>query len=95
MAFNKNPWLVESIEAFSYYCCPECVFRTKEESFFQTHALQNHSQSTSLFHHYDTKSEEPSETGKGLILVLYEIQASQNRYIVLILHFYLTSSDRF
>ena len=71
MAFNKNPWLVESIEAFSYYCCPECVFRTKEESFFQTHALQNHSQSTSLFHHYDTKSEEPSETGKGLVLVFY------------------------
>ena len=52
MAFNKNPWMVESIESFSFYCCPECVFRSKEETFFQAHALQNHSQSTSLFHNY-------------------------------------------
>ena len=57
MAFNKNPWMVESIESFSFYCCPECVFRSKEETFFQAHALQNHSQSTSLFHNYDTKCE--------------------------------------
>ena len=22
---NLNPWLVDNIEAFSFYCCPECV----------------------------------------------------------------------
>ena len=47
---NLNPWLVDNIEAFSYYCCPECVFRSKEENVFQAHALQNHAQSTSFFH---------------------------------------------
>ena len=47
---NLNPWLVDNIEAFSFYCCPECVFRSKEESFFQAHALQNHLQATSFFH---------------------------------------------
>ena len=50
---NLNPWLVENIEAFSFYCCPECVFRSKEESFFQSHALQNHPQSTAFFHGTD------------------------------------------
>ena len=44
-----NPWLVENIEAFSFYCCPECVFRSKEETFFQAHALQNHKESKSFF----------------------------------------------
>ena len=44
-----NPWLVDNIEAFSFYCCPECVFRTKEEYFFQVHALQNHGLAKSFF----------------------------------------------
>ena len=46
---SMNPWLVESIEAFSFYCCPECVFRSKEANFFQVHALQNHVQSEEFF----------------------------------------------
>ena len=45
----SNPWMVENIEAFVYYCCPECVFRSKDESFFQSHALQNHAGSNLLF----------------------------------------------
>ena len=24
-----NPWHVESIEAFNFYCCPECVYRVQ------------------------------------------------------------------
>ena len=46
---NSNPWLVENISAFNFLCCPECVYRSKEEISFQTHALQNHSQSRALF----------------------------------------------
>ena len=30
-----NPWLVESIEAFNFYCCPECNFRSNEANSFQ------------------------------------------------------------
>ena len=37
-----NPWSVDSIESFSFYYCPECIFRTKEEDFFQIHAIENH-----------------------------------------------------
>ena len=46
---SLNPWLVDDIEAFSFYCCPECVFRSKEENFFQVHALQNHDLAKSFF----------------------------------------------
>ena len=39
---GNNPWLVESIEAFSFLKCPECKFDTKIENFFQVHATENH-----------------------------------------------------
>ena len=39
---GNNPWLVESIEAFSFFKCPECKFDTKKENFFQVHATENH-----------------------------------------------------
>ena len=39
---DNNPWLVESIEAFSFLKCPECKFNTKKENYFQVHATENH-----------------------------------------------------
>ena len=44
-----NPWQVESIHAFNFFCCPECVYRSKEEFDFQAHALHNHPESYFLF----------------------------------------------
>ena len=48
-----NPWRVQSIDEFNFFCCPECVYRSKEENSFQTHALQNHELSSTFFHHAD------------------------------------------
>ena len=39
---NTNPWLVDTIKAFSFLNCPECAFRTKEENLFAYHAARNH-----------------------------------------------------
>ena len=44
-----NPWIVESIQAFSFLKCPECSFDTKEEVNFQEHAIGNHPLSNVLF----------------------------------------------
>ena len=44
-----NPWQVESLDDFSFLCCPECVFRTKEEHSFEDHAMQMHPQSVTFF----------------------------------------------
>ena len=46
---NQNPWKVENIEAFSFYCCPECDFKSKEEDYFKRHAMESHNKSRVLF----------------------------------------------
>ena len=45
----ENPWLVNSIQAFSFLNCPECSFKAKDKNFFQGHALQNHPLSFEFF----------------------------------------------
>ena len=44
-----NPWQVESVQAFYFLKCPECVFDTKDKKYFQDHALENHPLSCALF----------------------------------------------
>jgi hypothetical protein len=46
---NTNPWLVDSIKAFSFFNCPECTFRSKEENLFAYHAAKNHPLSNAFF----------------------------------------------
>ena len=45
----KNPWQVDSIEAFVCLKCPECYFTSKQENLFQDHAVQCHPLSHVLF----------------------------------------------
>ena len=51
---NTNPWLVDSIKAFSFLNCPECDFRSQEENLFSYHAAKNHPLSSAF---YDKKIE--------------------------------------
>ena len=46
---EENPWQVDSVQAFSFLKCPECIFDTQEEDFFQVHATENHPLSFVLF----------------------------------------------
>ena len=46
---HRNPWKVESIQDFSCLKCPECIFFTKEENYFENHAIKNHPLSSILF----------------------------------------------
>ena len=46
---DKNPWKVESIQEFSCLKCPECFFFTKEQNYFEDHAIANHPLSAILF----------------------------------------------
>ena len=45
----SNPWQVDSIQDFSCLKCPECGYNTKQETFFQDHAVENHPLSFVLF----------------------------------------------
>ena len=49
MTASFNPWTVNSVLDFWFLNCPECTFHTKEEGFFQTHAVINHPASSVLF----------------------------------------------
>ena len=64
-----NPWNVESIEAFSYFKCPECSFLSQVKKYFEDHAVKNHILSTVLFgkgienlHHDDELTSEKCES---------------------------------
>ena len=46
---ENNPWQVESIQAFAFLNCPECDFFTKDEDFFQDHAIEKHPLSLVFF----------------------------------------------
>ena len=38
----RSPWIVESLEDFLYYCCPECYERSQSREEFLQHALSEH-----------------------------------------------------
>ena len=31
-AYSKNPWLVENIDDFNFWCCPECAYKSKDRT---------------------------------------------------------------
>ena len=40
-----NPWNVENLEEFHFYCCPECEFRIGIKGEFINHAVVKHPRS--------------------------------------------------
>ena len=55
---SRNPWSVNNINDFWFLTCPECAFKTKEQHKFQSHAVQNHPQSSELFNDNSKEFEE-------------------------------------
>ena len=53
---ETNPWQAESLEDFTFICCPECVFKSKNAYTFESHALENHPNSTEFFKIVNTES---------------------------------------
>lgn len=46
---TSNPWDVDSLEAFTFFCCPECDYKSRESMLFEGHALKNHPMSFTFF----------------------------------------------
>ena len=44
-----NPWVVESIMDFNFFCCPECQYQGKTAKSFESHAIESHPMSKQLF----------------------------------------------
>ena len=39
---EDNPWNVENLEEFLYFCCPECDLKDQSKTEFLQHALEQH-----------------------------------------------------
>ena len=90
----SNPWYAENIQDFTFICCPECVYRTKEEQSFQAHAISFHPQSYVFFDRddhnddydlvsdktevKDEPSEEPSELKQENIEITCDPEVIKN-----------------
>ena len=37
-----NPWAVEALEEFLYFCCPECDIKSTDKDAFVNHVWSNH-----------------------------------------------------
>ena len=50
------PWLVENAEMYLKYCCPECLFITKDLQDFSRHFSENHVTKNSIENSHSSKS---------------------------------------
>ena len=59
-----NPWNVEKIEEFLYFCCPECDLKDHSQLEFLQHALERHPNSKDFIEHFNKNivKEETYET---------------------------------
>ena len=53
---TNNPWAVPHVKEFSFLCCPECQFKSKEELSFESHAVSEHPRSHVLFNSTEKKN---------------------------------------
>ena len=56
-----NPWSVENLEHFLYYCCPECEEKCQVAENFVAHALTYHPKSVAFLQQFSSVKEEPIE----------------------------------
>ena len=74
----KNPWIVENLEEFLYYCCPECDVKSKDTQSFIEHALINHAQAQHLVVvKIEEESDEPLNID-GTVVHLIDATESQS-----------------
>jgi hypothetical protein len=69
-----NPWQMDSVSDYLYYCCAECDFKEKNEETFVSHATLYHPKSRHIFFTNQSPSplnyeEEESLESRGSILI--------------------------
>ena len=57
----SNPWRVPNVEAFLYYCCPECDERNQSRELFIKHAIDCHPSSKDCFYNVKLEVDEVVE----------------------------------
>ena len=54
---EENPWAVNNLEEFLYFCCPECTERNQSKELFLEHALNQHPKAKQCLQNLEIKKE--------------------------------------
>ena len=54
---ERNPWEVENVEDFLYFCCPECDVKNHSRDHFLKHAFDQHPKSKEYLEKLAVKEE--------------------------------------
>ena len=68
--FARNPWQVENMDAFSFWCCPECVYKSQDRDLFKEHAVDHHPKSSTLFEVKEVITKKPRTTIEDIPIVI-------------------------
>ena len=80
---DQGPWNKTSIEEFKFFCCSKCDFVTRDDSQYQEHIRECHSEEDKAFFDgssdaaqmkHEVKIEPNNETGKDYSIALDFIQ---------------------
>ena len=59
---SNNPWEVENVEDFLYFCCPECDVKNHSRDHFLKHAFDQHPKSKEYLEKLEVKKEELNDS---------------------------------
>ena len=59
---ERNPWEVENVEDFLYFCCPECDVKNHSRDHFLKHAFDQHPKSKEYLEKLEVKKEELNDS---------------------------------
>ena len=73
----ENPWNVEDLDDFLYYCCPECDLRDQSKIQFLQHALEQHSKAKQCVQQFNgfIIKDEPNEVNGN------DSDISENKFV--------------
>ena len=74
--FEENPWSVDDLDHFLYFCCPECNEKNQCRELFLEHALNEHPKAKLYLGNLEIKKEPYDEN--GLEIKLFEAEKQEN-----------------
>ena len=75
---SNNPWEVENVEDFLYFCCPECDVKNHSRDHFLKHAFDQHPKSKEYLEKwaYSIKDELKEENNQNKFIKDDEMEQS-------------------
>ena len=75
---SNNPWEVENVEDFLYFCCPECDVKNHSRDHFLKHAFDQHPKSKEYLEKwaYSMKDELKEENNQNKFIKDDEMEQS-------------------